>query len=153
MRTDLSGWMLTDAIRSAALRGASVISMSLGGGCSLLCQLFTDFVTRMNAAAGFAANNGAILVAAAGNAGIDIGTSKRLPCTANNTICVGGTRTDLSNRFNFGSVVDIWAPGEGLLATPDPLTRALDPNDVGADELGVFNGTSVSAPFMRAWPR
>ena len=108
MKSDVSQWTLSDGIRSAALRGASVISVSFGNRCLLLCDLSTDMEIRIGASAGFAVNQGAIVVVSAGNNRIDIGDSRRFPCTVNNTICVGAVDRKFANLGNFGAKVDIW---------------------------------------------
>ena len=68
----------------------------------------TDMEIRIGASAGFAVNQGAIVVVSAGNNRIDIGDSRRFPCTVNNTICVGAVDRKFANLGNFGAKVDIW---------------------------------------------
>ena len=79
MRTDLSAWTVADGIRSATLRGASVINISMGQECGLLCRLFSGMETTFAGAAGFATNNGAIVVSSAGNDGTDLRNQETLP--------------------------------------------------------------------------
>jgi subtilisin family serine protease len=93
-------WVINNRIRTQM----SVISMSLGGGAS----------TSMDDACNNAANQGIAVVVAAGNSNADGSTTS--PCRAANTICVAAT--DANNNFasftNFGSVVDIAAPGVSI---------------------------------------
>jgi hypothetical protein len=148
MRTDMSFWTWADGIRSAMLRGASVVNLSVGGSCGWLCDLFLNIPEQINGSALFAVANGTIVVAAAGNNGIDLTGGHLQPCTSLGTICVGAVNDDKSNAFNFGAPVDIWAPMVKL-ATPDPISRNGDVDDIGIDELPQgFRGTSFASPFV-----
>jgi len=147
MRTDLTHYNVADGIRSATLRGASVINMSLSGSCNWFCRVFTSQREHVQNAALFAVNNGVVVVSSAGNDGKDLTGSLRIPCTSAGTICVGSVSSTKNNVFNFGAPVDISAP-TNILATPNPISSAGDANDIGIDELFRFGGTSASAPFI-----
>jgi len=94
-------------IEWAALNGADVISMSLGGGGasqagSDVCQAATDA--------------GAVVVAAAGNANSDVPS---YPGSYESVLCVAAIDSNLNRASfsNFGTTVDISGPGVGVLST------------------------------------
>jgi subtilisin family serine protease/PKD repeat protein len=91
----------------AANNGADVINMSWGGGGS------SNFGQNTATAA---YNQGAILVAAAGNDG---STSQLYPAAYTNVIAVASTNTsDARSSFSqYGTWIDISAPGSGILST------------------------------------
>lgn len=95
-----------------------------------------------NQAFQFAADNGLILVAAAGNDSLNLpDDSNPRPATRTpGTITVGALNSnDAAASFsNFGSSVDLWAPGTNLSVMPDPN----NPN--GSQQ----SGTSIAAPFV-----
>ncbi|KAJ1401379.1 peptidase S8/S53 domain-containing protein [Ochromonadaceae sp. CCMP2298] len=97
---------MNEVLRLHQLGGRkSVISMSLGGGCSGSCQ--DDLlVNRVN----FLAGLGVISVVAAGNDGA--ATQFTTPAAAGRAITVGASR--LANFSNWGSIVDVNAPGVGI---------------------------------------
>lgn len=95
-----------DGIIWAADNGADVINMSWGGGGqSQYGQNVCDY----------AWNEGSILVAAAGNDGVN---SVFYPAGYNNVISVASsTQGDAKSGFsNFGSWIDVTAPGSGILS-------------------------------------
>src|SRR5262249_60012972 len=98
--------------------------------------------TAWNQAFQFAADNGLILVATAGNGGKDLpGDDNLRPATRTpGTITVGALDTDDTARgdSNYGSSVDIWAPGTKLPVAPTP----------GSPRGSLATGTSVAAPFV-----
>jgi serine protease len=122
---------------------ARVINMSLGGGgtCSPLMQ----------SAINDAAAAGALSVVAAGNS-LDI-ADFYTPASCNNVITVAATTRagDLAWYSNFGSVVEVSAPGgetnskpaDGVLSTFN--TGSQGP---GNDTLGFYQGTSMAAPHV-----
>jgi hypothetical protein len=90
----------------------------------------------------FAADNGVIVVVAAGNDGanlpddLDVRPATRTP----STITVGNLAQDntAAPDSNYGSSVDIWAPGTGIPIVPDPD----NPNG------SIANGTSEASPLV-----
>ncbi|MGH9002725.1 MAG: S8 family peptidase, partial [Acidimicrobiia bacterium] len=119
-----------DWVTEHALPGA-VANMSLGGGAS---QAIDEAVRA-------SADAGVLYVLAAGNANVDACTTSPARAgagTNNGIVTVGalsapGTRASFSN---FGSCVDIWAPGVNVLSTwPGATTRAR-------------SGTSMAAPHV-----
>lgn len=118
------------AIQWAADNGAKVISMSLGAdiGCPSGTQ----------AAANYAWNKGAVVVAAAGNSGLNRASA---PANCQNVIGVAATdANDVKPSWsNYGTAVDVAAPGVSILSTVNP-----DIN--GGTEYDYFSGTSMATP-------
>jgi hypothetical protein len=139
-------YVISLAVRSAALSGADVINISIGANCGALCREFGggDF---LQSELGFARNLGVINMASAGNDGRPIDND--VPCKMNGVICVGATSHDgqAESFSNFGPEVDIWAP-DGILSTVTRDSSAQDGNNVGPDELDNFFGTSAASPFV-----
>jgi len=106
----------------------AVANMSLGGGIS----------SALDTAVNNLANSGVPIAVAAGNSNADAcGTS---PARAANAITVGATTTtDARASFsNFGTCLDIFAPGSGILSsyfTSDTATATL-------------SGTSMASPHV-----
>ena len=119
-------------IQWAADNGAKVISMSIGG--TLACP------TSTQNAANYAWNKGAVLVAAAGNAGA---SGAQAPANCQNVIGVAATNSaDARASFsNYGAQVDVAAPGVSVLSTVNPDLAA----NAGA-AYRYFNGTSMATP-------
>ncbi len=120
---------LAAAILAAVDNGAHIISISLCGD--------TRSAVLENAA-GYAASKGTVIVAAAGNDGMD---KKVYPASCGGVVSVSacdadGTATAFSNQSAF---VDVCAPGVGIFVDDAP------PED---ESLGVFSGTSASAPCV-----
>ncbi len=123
----LSTSNIVAGIEWANANGMQVMSMSLGGGFS-----------RAEAdALQVASNNGIILVAAVGNDGRN---SVDYPAALSTVIAVGATTsTDaLASFSNFGSEVEILAPGASILSTY---------KDGG---YATLSGTSMSTPHVAA---
>jgi subtilisin family serine protease len=81
--------------------------MSLGG----------SFSSSINSAANALVNSGVFLAVAAGNSNAD--AANYSPASVANACTVGATTsTDARSSFsNYGSVVDIFAPGSNILST------------------------------------
>ncbi len=106
----------------------AVANMSLGGGAS----------STMDTAVNNLANAGVPIAVAAGNSNTDACTSS--PARAANAITVGSTTTsDSRSSFsNFGTCVDLFAPGSGILSawfSSDTATATL-------------SGTSMASPHV-----
>ena len=115
-------WVINDA------SGPSVINMSLGGSVS----------QALNQAVSDAYNEGLPVVVAAGNDGTSACTSS--PASAVEAITVGATTSaDSRSSFsNYGSCVDIFAPGTSI-------TSAAHNSNSGTRTL---DGTSMAAPHV-----
>ncbi len=110
----------------AALNGADVISLSWGGGSFSLLE--RDVVE-------FAVEQGAVVVAAAGNDG---STTPQYPAGYDMVIAVGATDEQGRLYFNStrGSWVDILAPGVSIYST------------VNGNSYSYLTGTSMSTPIV-----
>jgi aqualysin 1 len=106
----------------------AVGNMSLGGGAS---QATDDAVRR-------AISDGIVMCVAAGNSNLDASTSS--PARTPEAITVGSTTsTDARSSFsNFGSVVDIFAPGSSI--TSAWFTSSTATNTI--------SGTSMACPHV-----
>lgn len=106
----------------------AVMNMSLGGGA----------YDPIDAAVASAVADGIVVVAAAGNSNTDACTSS--PARAPTAITVGATDSaDAKASFsNFGSCLDIWAPGVGVASA----YRTSDTS------VTTMSGTSMAAPHV-----
>ena len=116
---------VANGITYAADRGARVINLSLGGTSSSL--------TLQNAV-NYAWSKNAVVVAAAGNNGNDVPV---YPGACTNVVAVSATNSSdtLPTWSNYGSYVDVAAPGESILTL------------YGADSYAYWSGTSFSSPI------
>jgi len=145
IRTDdrVSSW--SEGIWAAIALEADVMNISMGYICDWFCG-WTD--GDIGDATDYAGTHGAIIVASAGNHGVDIGGDDRhRPCEFPKVVCVGGMTAGQFNTGNWGSPVDIWAP-EGLKTTVAPDDPNPDDNDYGLDELMNYKGTSSASPYV-----
>ncbi len=116
--------------------GAAVISMSYGGSS-------LDPVEA--SAVAYAVAHGVVVVAAAGNNGTAVPT---YPAADPGVISVGATSNDGTTRAtfsNYGSWVDVAAPG---VAIPVAVPIAVDTQDGAKDGYTLMDGTSFSAPLV-----
>jgi len=118
-----------EAINYARVNGAKVINASWGGGgfSSALQSAITQFI-----------GVGGVFVAAAGNDGANNATTPSYPANYNGVISVGAsTRTDaLASFSNFGTNVEIVAPGQSILST------------LPGNTYGSLSGTSMATPHV-----
>lgn len=121
---------------------ARVINMSLGGPGA--CDS-----TTQNAING-ARSRGAVVVVAAGNETADAGTSNPANCTGVITVAAVDRTGGRAWYSNYGSVVDVAAPGgdtsvasNGILSTLNAGTGA-----PGADNYAYYQGTSMATPHV-----
>jgi subtilisin family serine protease len=123
------------AIEYAADNNATIINMSWGG---------YEPSSLIKDAIDYAYNKGVILVAAAGN---EDGGAKIYPAGYDNVIAVAATDTDDSrSKFsvggtNYGSWIDVAAPGGGLFSS-GILSTVFD------DSYTYMMGTSMATPFV-----
>jgi len=126
------------AITRAASDGVKVINMSLGG---------SDYSDSLNDAVQDAWNAGVVIVAGAGNDGT---TAPFYPAALDNVVSVGAFDEDdaRASFSNYGSWVDISAPGNYVLSTY-PMAQcdgSTTPGDVGCYQY--LSGTSMATPFV-----
>lgn len=118
--------------------GAEVISMSLGWPQVADSPLLRKLIEEAN-------RRGVIVVAAAGN---DSTRALIRPCSYGSVICVGSLNPDgsLSHFSNYGSGVDIAAPGLSILSTyPEELRPIRFRSYLGYEYL---SGTSQATPLV-----
>lgn len=120
-------WAVND-IRAKGRQAKAAINLSLGGGYS----------SAFNRAVAAAYNGGVVTVVAAGNDNVDAQNTS--PASAPEAITVGSI--DNSNRrsyfSNFGSILDIFAPGSDILSTWIGSTIATN----------TISGTSMATPHV-----
>ena len=114
---------------------AEVINLSLGG--SGACGTTTQ--NAINGAVG----RGTTLVIAAGNDNVNV--SNASPANCNNVIAVASiTSTGARSSFsNYGTLIDIAAPGSNILSTLNAGTTT-----PGAETYASYNGTSMATPHV-----
>ena len=123
---------------------AQVLNLSLGGqgSCSATSQ------TAINTAVA----NGSVVVVASGNSNADV--SGYNPGNCNNVISVAATdrNADRSYYSNYGSLIDIAAPGGDVTVNGGVDGVASTLNDglttPGADSYVYYQGTSMAAPHV-----
>src|SRR5688572_13017279 len=114
---------------------AEVINLSLGG--SGACGTTTQ--NAINGAVG----RGTTLVIAAGNSNVNV--SNASPANCANVIAVASiTSTGARSSFsNYGTLIDIAAPGSNILSTLNAGTTT-----PGAETYASYNGTSMATPHV-----
>ena len=115
---------IANGITYAADRGARILNMSLGG---------TSSSRTLQDAVNYAWNKNCVLIAAAGNNG---NNTPVYPAACSNVVAVSATNSSdtLPTWSNYGSYVDVSAPGESILTL------------YGADSYAWWSGTSFSSP-------
>jgi thermitase len=121
------------AINWAVINGADIINMSLGGssGSTVLQTAIND-----------AYNAGVTLIAAAGNEGGPV----IYPAAYPDVIAVGSVGSDdvRSSFSNYGTALDIVAPGENVLTT----NTIWSDGNYSTDSYAFASGTSLSTPIV-----
>ncbi|KAI2782573.1 alkaline proteinase [Daldinia loculata] len=120
-------WAVND-ITSKGRESKSAISLSLGGG----------FSSAFNSAVNSAYSSGVLSVVAAGNSATDAGSTS--PASAANAITVGAIDSSwrIASYSNYGSVVDVFAPGTDVLSSW-----------IGGDSAtNIISGTSMATPHV-----
>lgn len=116
------------SLKASTDQGANVIN------CSWKFQFNSQFLYD---AFSYVRSSGSLAVVAAGNDAVN--SASTYPASFGNVLTVAATTiSDSRSSFsNYGSVVDIAAPGSGILSTV-PLPKGFD----------FFDGTSMAAPFV-----
>ncbi|KAH0606864.1 uncharacterized protein H6S33_003698 [Morchella sextelata] len=120
-------WVTSDA-KSKGKSDKSVANMSLGGTVS----------AALNKAVAAAVSSGITFVVAAGNENVDASNSS--PASEKSAITVGATQIgDARAEYsNFGSFVDVFAPGTDIVSTWIGSTTAIN----------TISGTSMASPHV-----
>ena len=116
----------------AVSNGASIVNCSWGGG-GPFSRFEQDVID-------FAHENGALVVAAAGNDGLNNDTAPQWPANYRHVLAVGATNNqdDIASFSNFGISVDVFAPGVGINST-------LPGNQYSGN---AYSGTSMATPLV-----
>ncbi|KPF59170.1 peptidase S8 [beta proteobacterium AAP51] len=114
---------------------AKVINMSLGGGGA--CG------TTYQAAINTARSLGASVVVAAGNSNVDVVNARPANCTGVIAVAATTRSGGKASFSNFGSLVDVAAPGAGILSTLNSGTTV-----PAAESYASYNGTSMATPHV-----
>jgi serine protease len=130
-------WASGDAVGGVTTNAtpADVINMSLGG--TGICP--TAMQTAINAAVG----RGAVVVVSAGNSNADASTSFPANCVGVITVAALTSTGARASYSNFGSTVEIAAPGSGIFSTMNTGTTT----PVGPTVTS-YDGTSMAAPHV-----
>ena len=130
-----SGGTVSGVPTLSAANAADVINMSLGG--SGACDTATQ-----NAING-AVSRGVTVVVAAGNDNANAAGFS--PASCNNVVNVASvTSASARSSFsNYGTLIDVSAPGSGILSTLNTGTAG-----PGTESYASYNGTSMAAPHV-----
>jgi hypothetical protein len=128
------------ALRTLIPWQAQIANMSFGGACNDDCIQWKEENEYYQAFQEVLAA-GIVLVASAGNNGLDVDVHRYEPCVIPGVICVGALESWVNTAksySNYGASVDIWAPTD-VTAMPDGDS----PN-----ALTTHGGTSASSPLV-----
>ena len=130
-----SGGTVSGVPTLSAANAADVINMSLGG--SGACDTATQ--NAINSAV----SRGTTVVVAAGNDNAN--ASGFSPASCNNVVNVASiTSASARSSFsNYGTLIDVSAPGSGILSTLNAGTQG-----PGAESYASYNGTSMASPHV-----
>ncbi|KFL37231.1 hypothetical protein N788_10350 [Arenimonas donghaensis DSM 18148 = HO3-R19] len=130
-----SGGTVSGVPTLSAANAADVINMSLGGSGS--CDTTTQ--NAINSAV----SRGTTVVVAAGNSNAN--ASGFTPASCNNVVNVASvTSASARSSFsNYGTSIDVSAPGSGILSTLNSGTQG-----PGSESYASYNGTSMASPHV-----
>ena len=130
-----SGGTVSGVPTLSAANAADVINMSLGGSGS--CDTTTQ--NAINSAV----SRGTVVVVAAGNSNAN--ASGFTPASCNNVVNVASvTSASARSSFsNYGTSIDVSAPGSGILSTLNSGTQG-----PGSESYASYNGTSMASPHV-----
>lgn len=114
---------------------AEVINMSLGG----IASCGSTYQTAIDSAVA----RGSVIIVAAGNHNVDVSNAR--PANCNNVVAIAATTRSGSRASfsNYGSLIDLSAPGESILSTWNSGTTT-----PGSQSYRLMNGTSMAAPHV-----
>lgn len=128
---------------------AQVINMSLGADIAEPCPADLDGIFSA------IADEGIVVVVAAGNDGVDAATTFPAGCPSVITVGATGPRGTRASYSNYGNAIDVMAPGgdmtqtftvEGQSFPAGVLSTILD--DSGQPDYAFFQGTSMASPHV-----
>jgi len=128
---------LSKAFHYALEKKVDVIHMSVGWPKSFMSYELEQVIKK-------ALDLGVIIVSAAGNSSQK---ASIYPCQMDRVICVGALRAngDIARFSNWGTQVDLFAPGEKILSS---IPHTLAPLHISRKGYDYKNGTSQAAPFI-----
>ncbi len=138
-----NGKLITDVIADAMIfaikNGAEVINLSLGW------PKLID-TAKVRQAFQLAEEQNVMVIAASGNNTKDLPT---FPCAYENVVCTGAidNRGELTGFSNFGSKVDMVAPGEYIIST---IPTNIESRVLRIANYDVKRGSSQAAPYLTA---
>ena len=153
-KSDRSDDQVYRCLRYCAAWGLDVLNMSWGRIIPRGLFGIWEMPDRWEETFQFARDNGVVLVASAGNEGVRLPDTIRLPATRTpGVITVGALANPVgqdvqpadarpNDDSNYGESVDIWAPGDQIPVAPDAATVA---NPVGGR---LSSGTSPAAALV-----
>ena len=130
-----SGGSVSGVPTLSASQAADVINMSLGGSGS--CDSLTQ--NAINSAV----SRGTTVVVAAGNSNANVANFS--PASCNNVVAVASVTSSSSRSSfsNYGSLIDVSAPGSNILSTLNSGTQG-----PGTENYVSYNGTSMASPHV-----
>lgn len=125
-----------EALLWAADQNVKVINISFGSSSNS---------TAKQDAVNYAWNKGIVVVSSSGNSG---NTQQMYPCANTNVLCVSASdnRDQKSSFSNYGTWVDIAAPGSRILSTFPRNTSVLQQQKNQSTTYGYLDGTSMATP-------
>ena len=123
---------------------ADVINLSLGGSGSCAASYQSAFNDLAAA--------GVVVVVAAGNSNVNVSGSQPANCNQVIAVAANDKEGDQAYYSNFGSLIDITAPGGAQSFANDPngvlSTLNAGASGPGADSLVYYQGTSMASPHV-----
>ena len=121
---------------------ADVINMSLGGSGS--CG--STYQNAINTAVG----NGSTVVVAAGNSNTNASNARPANCSNVVTVAASDRQGNRASYSNYGSVVDVTAPGGETATSSNGVASTLNSGSTtpGSESYAYYQGTSMAAPHV-----
>lgn len=132
---------ISTGINYAADNGAKVINMSLGGPFRCTSsQTLQDAIDYANA-------TGAIVVVSAGNSNTDAAGFSPASCNGVIAVAATGPTDERSYYSNYGSVVDLSAPGGDITKCDDKISCLIH-STISNNQYDFYQGTSMASPHV-----
>jgi len=124
---------------------AKVLNLSLGGGYACTASSVTQLaINDANA-------NGAVVVVAAGNSNSDAANFSPASCSGVITVAANTRAGGRASYSNYGSSIEIAAPGGSIPLNPDGIASTLDSGSTtatGDNSYYYYQGTSMATPHV-----